>query len=313
MGFYQPAQLVIDARNHGVDVRPVDVNHSQWDNTLEELSGKYHALRLGFRQVGGMREDDAHRLVAARGDGYRTMQQLRDAGLTDAALEKLADADAFRSMNYDRRTALWHVSTKDYQPNAIFSDQQISDQADSHVNLPKMRESEQVIQDYASSSLTLRDHPVKFVRYELDQLGVTTAAGLKDMKNGDRVKVSGLVLVRQRPGTAKGVCFMTIEDETGVANLVVWPDKFNRFRKEIIQSRLFKATGTVQRKDNVIHVVVESCENVSRLLGSLTAIEGAELNVKHSRADETSSPFLDKKPPEVGIQGNIFHGGRNFH
>lgn len=313
MGFYQPAQLITDARNHGVDVRPIDVNHSDWDYTLEELSGKYYALRIGFRQISGMREEDAKQLVGARGDGYNSMQQLRGAGLTDAALEKLADADAFHSMGFDRRTALWHVSTKDYQPHAIFSDQQVVDTNEEKVELPPMRESEHVIQDYVATSVTLRNHPVKFVRYQLKQLGVKTTAELCDMKNGDPVKVAGLVLVRQRPGTAKGVCFMTIEDETGVANLVIWPGKFDLYRKEIIRSRLFMANGTVQMKDNVIHVVLESCSNLSALLGNLAAGEDQEFDIKRSRADETTSPFLDKKDTSVGVQQDIFHAGRNFH
>lgn len=313
MGFYQPAQLVIDARNHGVHVRAIDVNHSHWDNTLEERSGKYCALRLGFRQISGMREDDAKQLVAARGEGYRTMKQLRDAGLSDAALEKLADADAFNSMGYDRRTALWHVSTQDYQSHAIFSDDQVLDRTEEAVDLPHMRESEHVIEDYATTSLSLRDHPVKFVRYELEQLGVTPNAKLKDLPDGAPVKVSGLVLVRQRPGTAKGVCFVTIEDETGVANLVIWATIFNRDRKEIIQSRLFMAIGHVQKEGKVIHVVVSSSRNVSGLLRNLTATQDAAFDVKRSRADETTSPFLDKKQTgATGIQGNIFHEGRNF-
>jgi error-prone DNA polymerase len=314
MGFYQPAQIVDDARKHGVEIRPIDVNISQWNNTLEEFSGKYHAVRLGFRNIRGMREDDATQLLAMRGAGYHSIQQFRDAGISDAALERLADADAFRSMQLDRRQALWHVTTKDYQANAVFTDEQLHPTATDHVDLPPMQLSEHVVQDYASTSLSLKAHPVSFVRRELETLRVAATASLKDMNDGDPVKVAGLILVRQRPGTASGICFMTIEDETGIANLVVFANMFDKYRKEIITSRLILVEGKVQKEGAVIHVIVSKCINVSRLLGKLTAVPTSELDLQpRSRADETSSPFLDKKHTgAAAVQGNIFPEARNF-
>ncbi len=217
MGLYQPAQIVIDARKHGVDVRPVDINYSLWDNKLEEESGKYRALRLGFRQIKGFREDDVQILLAARKKMFESINDLRKAGLSDAALDKLADADAFRSIGLDRRQALWEVSIKD-QNIALFSGQP-SEQADEKANLPAMALSEHVVHDYAATALSLKAHPVSFVRDKLEQLRILSTRQITESEDGDIVKVAGLVLVRQRPGTAGGVCFMTIEDESGYANL----------------------------------------------------------------------------------------------
>jgi error-prone DNA polymerase len=269
MGFYQPAQIIIDARKHGVTVRPVDINHSQWNNTLEEKNGKYCVLRLGFRQVKGLGEDDVAVLTKARGDGYTSVQQLRETGLPDKVLERLADADAFRSIGLDRRQALWEVSVKD-KPMAVFKGKE---QAEEKVNLPVMLLSEHVIQDYAATSLSLKAHPVSFVRHQLDQLRVSSAASLADARNGDSVKVAGLVLVRQRPGTASGICFITIEDETGAANLVVFQKLFDHYRKEIIQSKLLMVEGQLQREGEVIHVVVKKCHNLNKLMRKLTPVD----------------------------------------
>jgi error-prone DNA polymerase len=245
MGFYQPAQIVIDARKHNVDVRPVDINYSNWDNKLEEKSGKYFALRLGFRQVKGLREEDMKLLISAREKKYTTIQELRSIGLSDAALEKLADADAFRSIDLDRRQALWEVSTKD-KPVAMFIGQPSADEKQENISLPQMTASEHVVHDYAATSLSLKAHPISFVREKLQQLHVLSSSQLATAKDGNMVKVAGLVLVRQRPGTAGGICFMTIEDETGVANLVIFQSLFDTFRKEILQSRLLMVEGKLQ-------------------------------------------------------------------
>ena len=242
MGFYQPAQIVIDARKHGVEARPVDINYSDWDNKLEESrwlsgSGKYCVLRLGFRQVKGIREEDMRVLIGARKKMFSSIHDLRDIGLSEAALEKLADADAFRSIGLDRRQALWEVSTKD-RPSAIFSSKQSSGDEEEKVTLPEMSLSEHVAHDYAATSLSLKAHPVSFIREQLDLLHILSTAALDKAKNGDIVKVAGLILVRQRPGTASGICFITIEDETGCANLVVFQNLFDQYRKEILQSKL---------------------------------------------------------------------------
>src|SRR5690606_24882227 len=194
MGFYQPAQIVIDARKHGVEVRPVDVNLSDWDNKLEERSGNYCALRLGFRQVKGLREQDMLALISQRSKMFSSVDDLRNVGVADAVLERLADADAFRSLGLDRRQALWEVSNRDH-PSAIFSgDAKLPEEK---VTLPKMSLPEHVVHDYVTTSLSLKAHPVSFVREQLTSLRVLTTAGLSDVQNGDRVKVAGLILVRQ--------------------------------------------------------------------------------------------------------------------
>jgi len=314
MGFYQPAQIIMDAQKHGVDVRPVDINHSHWDNLLEEKSGQHCALRLGFRQVKGLREEDMKLLTEKRKTGYTSIYQLRETGLSEAALEKLADADAFRSIDHDRRKALWEVSTKD-QPLALFSGQSPNDVAEEKIKLPVMALSEHVVHDYAAMSLSLKAHPVSFVREQLDKFHVRPVSSLEMAKNGDLVKVAGLILVRQRPGTASGICFITIEDETGTANLVVFQKLFDQYRKEIIQSRLLMVEGQLQREGEVIHVIVRRCYNFSGLLKKLTAWKDEDLVLTPlSRADEKTSPFLVKKKTEEQefVQGNIFPGGRNF-
>lgn len=309
MGFYQPAQIIIDAQKHGVAVLPVDINFSNWDNTLEGKVGKYHAIRLGFRQVKGLKEEDMTQLIESRGEGYLSIQELRVAGLSASALEKLADADAFRSLKQDRRVALWNASTKDYQQGSIFS-KEFPDE----VELPEMSLSEHVVQDYTSMSLSLKAHPVSFLRKELEQLRVRTNESLRQGKDGDLVRVAGLILVRQRPGTASGICFITIEDETGTSNLVVFPQFFDHYRKEIIQSRLLMVEGKLQIEGEVIHVVVSRCFNFSRLLQSLVPYQVGETTIRTlARSDETSSPGPDTRDPKKSsTQTDMFPGGRNF-
>lgn len=311
MGFYQPAQIIIDAQNHGVQVRSVDINYSDWDNKLEEQSGKYHALRLGFRQVGGMNESDMQLLIQNRRQHYRAVDELREIGITDAVLERLADADAFRSLNHDRREALWKVSTRDHLAQSLFSEKSAEDLDEQRIKLPEMSLSEHVIQDYRSMSLSLKAHPISFLRGQLTQLHVKSSVALKDVKDGDNVKVAGLILVRQRPGTAKGICFITLEDETGTINLVVFHDLFDKYRKEIIQSRLLMVEGKLQLEGEVIHVIVKRCFNISSLLGQLGA-QASDVG-DLARSDETSSKGPDTRDKsQKGIQIGIFPEGRNF-
>jgi error-prone DNA polymerase len=241
MGFYQPAQIVIDAQKHGVEVKAIDINESYWDNILEG-TGKCRAVRLGFRQVRGLREEDVQLLVSNRTKKYSSIHELRSIGLTDAALERLADADAFNSIGLDRRQALWQVSTKD-TPTILFSGQASADEKGETVSLPQMSVSEHVVHDYTSIALSLKAHPVSFVREKLTQLRIISTKDLLTRKDGDYVKVAGLVLVRQRPGTAGGICFMTIEDEFGFSNVVIFQSLFDRFRKEILQSKLIMVEG----------------------------------------------------------------------
>lgn len=315
MGFYQPAQIVIDAQNHQVEVKPVDVNYSDWDNKLEEKSGKYCAMRLGLRQIRGMNQDDIKVLVNSRKVPYSSIHELREVGLTDAVLEKLADADAFRSIGQDRRNALWSASTKDYQKESLFSKQQMNIDADEKVELPAMQLSEHVVHDCSSMSLSLKGHPVSFIRKDFDQLRVTKAADLNNLKNGDTVRVAGLILVRQRPGTASGICFITLEDESGTSNLVVFRQLFDTYRKEIIQSRLLMVEGKLQIQGEVVHVIVSRCFNVSRLLQELLPYRNEEALIgTTARADETTSkgPDTRDKSQKSVVQTSIFPEGRNF-
>lgn len=312
MGFYQPAQIIIDARKHGVEVRPVDINHSDWNNTLEEKVGNYRVLRLGFRQVSSLRENDMILVVANRKKLYTTINELRDIGISETALEILADADAFRSIGLDRRQALWEVTTKD-RPVELFKGQESPDGKDENISLPEMTLPEHVLRDYATTSLSLKAHPVSFARERLKQFDILSTGELSSRNNGDDVKVAGLVLVRQRPGTAGGVCFMTIEDETGVANLVIFPKLFDVYRKEILQSRMIMVEGRLQIEGEVVHVVVNACYNFSKLLRSSPVSNSEQLHLTFSRADEKSVPGVNKKTQvREDAQEKIYHGGRNF-
>lgn len=310
MGFYQPAQIIIDARRHHVEVREIDINHSSWDNTLEEKVNEYCALRLGFRQVKGIREEDMQQLITNK--PYTSINELRDIGVSEKTLMKLADADAFRSIGLDRRQALWEVSTKD-NPEDLFKGQTAPAANDERqIELPFMKLSEHVVQDYATTGLSLKAHPVSFVRDELNRLHVLSTTSLSSAKNGDRIKVAGLVLVRQRPGTAKGVIFMTIEDETGNANAVIWETVFEKYRKEILTSRLILLEGKLQVEGLVIHVVVEKCYNLSSLLRRLTPTNLTEPPVLTlSRADERSVPAHIQREQSANKDA-VFYKGRNF-
>ena len=270
MGFYAPAQIVRDARDHGVEVRPVDVNASRWDCTLEE-EGKALALRLGFRQVGGFSRSDADALVARRAGGYRSPHALwRQGGLGRPALEALAQADAFGSMGLSRRQALWAVRAFTAPPPPLFAAAGVEAPAiGPSVTLPAMGLGEEVVEDYAALKLSLKAHPLALLRTALSRLGIAPAQRLLQ-RHGGRIAVAGLVLVRQRPGSASGVIFMTLEDETGVANIVVWPPLFERHRAAVLTGRLLRVDGRVQREGQVIHVVAETITDLSGHLRSLS-------------------------------------------
>ncbi|MBT2560904.1 error-prone DNA polymerase [Pedobacter sp. ISL-68] len=315
MGFYQPAQIVIDAKKHGVEIRPIDINYSDWDNQLEERSGKHHALRLGFRQIKGMNAEDIEFLTNGRKKTYGHIHELMDAGLSLSALERLADADAFRSIGLDRRQALWEVSAMADRPVALFENQPSESSLEMQATLPLMSKGEHVIQDYASTSLSLKAHPVSFVRGQLSLLRVLPTQDLAQAKDGQTVKVAGLVLVRQRPGTAKGVCFITIEDETGFTNLVVFENLFEKFRKEIIQSRLLMVEGKLQIEGEVIHVIVKRCFDLTSLLRSMDREENNGFPaVAFSRSDERTAPYSGNRDvPDKGAPvASAIPGGRNF-
>jgi len=231
--------------------------------------GGYCALRLGFRQVKGLREEDIQVLIKCRTKMFSSINELRDIGLPEATLLKLADADAFRSIGLDRRQALWEVSTND-RPVVLFKGQASPDATNENVLLPVMTMPEHVVHDYASISLSIKAHPVSFLREKLKQLHIVSTNDLVNLNNGDTVKVAGLVLVRQRPGTAKGVCFITIEDETGTANLVVFENIIDQYRREILHSKLMMVEGKLQVEGEVIHVIVEKCFDLTRMLRRLS-------------------------------------------
>jgi error-prone DNA polymerase len=270
MGFYAPAQLVRDAREHGVTVRPVDVNHSDWDNTLEPIRAREHALRLGFREIKGFREEDAARLVAARGSGnrggYATPDELwKRAGIPAAALQKLAEADAFGSMGLNRRAALWAVRGLDRdEPLPLFA---AARQREAEVILPEAGIGEEVIADYASLRMSLKDHPLRLLRPRLR--GTTPHHLLQNHDHGAKVTVAGLSLVRQRPGSAKGVIFITLEDEFSVSNLIVRPPVFETYRRAVMAGRLLIATGRLQKEGPVIHVMTDSLIDATWMLADL--------------------------------------------
>jgi len=266
MGFYQPAQLIIDARKHGITVLPVDINYSEWDNTLEgEFGAVPHQLRLGFRQVKGLKAENIEKLIQCRHKPYTRVAEVADA-VSIFTLERLADADAFRSIGLDRRQALWEVAAVQDRHVALFKGQDTGSVHEKQIRLPFMAESEHVVQDYATTGLSIKAHPVSFLRKKLDLLHVLPTDKLSRVKDGIPVKVCGLITVRQRPGTAKGVLFVTIEDEAGFANLVLWAKVFEKYRREILQAKLFMVTGKVQVEGEVIHVVVEQCFNLNSWL-----------------------------------------------
>ncbi len=302
MGFYQPAQLVRDAREHGVEVLAPDILASDWDCTLEAPSApfmgegarrfspradkiadydnrpRWKAVRLGFRQIKGLKEKaDIPPLLKAREEGARLPAEFAQAGVPQRALELLAEADAFASVGLSRREALWAVKGLKGEHKApvqapllaglpLFEDQ---------VALPEMAATQEVAEDYRTTSLSLKAHPVGFYRPMLTRRGVITAERLLSVKDGQRVSVAGLVLIRQRPGTAKGVVFVTLEDETGVANAVVWKDRFEADRNVVMTASFLVVHGRVQRAENVIHIVAETFTDLSAHLSTLRDEPGA--------------------------------------
>jgi error-prone DNA polymerase len=274
MGFYAPAQIVRDAREHGVEVRCVDVNHSDWDCTLER-DGAGLAVRLGLRQIDGLRLDAATRVVAARGEtAYSSVEELKNrSGINVAAVERLAGADAFRSMKLDRRAALWDAKALKGAPDLpLFAAADARDEGweTEVVRLPFMPLGEHVVADYQAARLSLKAHPMQFLREHYATRGFVTADKLRSLKYGRRVSLAGLVLIRQRPGSAKGVCFITLEDETGVANLVIWPDAFKAQRKVVMGARLMVIHGLVQHDEAVVHVVARRLEDDSAMLRAIS-------------------------------------------
>ena len=279
MGFYAPAQLVSDARQHGVQVLPVDVNHSHWDCTLEGTSaappngstGDSVCLRLGFRMVSGLRESVGLTIVQQRGDRpYDSVADFtRRTRLGQATVALLSRADAFESLRQDRREALWQAlgQEKRVQDQPLFAGLQVQDDSTEH--LPELTPEEQVTHDYRAVGLSLRAHPISFYRQQLEQIRVTTAENLVYKENNRHVRVAGLVILRQRPSTAKGITFVTLEDETGTCNLVVKPNIWERYYKVARRCPAWVAHGKLEKRSGVVHVVVSRLEDLSSRLNDL--------------------------------------------
>jgi error-prone DNA polymerase len=270
MGFYQPAQLVRDAREHGVEVRPPDVLASDYDCTLEGADDRPKAVRLGFRQIKGIKEKEGEAIMAARDAGARTIHDFARA-LHPRTMELLAEADTFRSLGLARREALWAVKGLSGEPKAPIEVPLLTQLPlfEAEVSLPAMSLPEHVHEDYRTTRLSLKAHPLEFFRPSLDRRGVTPAARLKDVKDGARVVIAGLVLIRQMPQTAGGIVFLTLEDETGPANIVIWRDRFQANRKTVMMASFLMIHGRVQAADGVIHVVAERFTDLTSQLSKL--------------------------------------------
>ncbi len=355
MGFYAPAQLVRDAREHGVEIRPVDVNFSTWDCLLEPsgfdpsrvaerhaemrtVIASRHAVRLGFRQIRGLSDEDMEVLANRRGGGYESVRDLwLRTGLPAAVIERLAAADAFRSIGLDRRQALWAVRALDAGSAAerlpLFERPALRlRDTEPETRLPVMPLGEHVIHDYRTLALSLKAHPMSFLRERLDAADVLPNAALRRSASGAAISVAGLVLVRQRPGSAKGVIFMTIEDETGIANIIVWRKTFDRFRPIVLGARCVRVQGRLQSESGVIHVVADRLEDFTPWLSALS--EEAQLQAAASQgmvshehligqgkvsSHPRATRLIGKIVPEQGDfealsrkAGSVMPKGRNF-
>ncbi|MBS9717777.1 error-prone DNA polymerase [Pseudohalocynthiibacter aestuariivivens] len=316
MGFYAPAQIVRDAREHQIEVRPICVNNSLWDNTLERRPDGALALRLGFRQIKGLREDDASWIVAARGNGYPDPEALwLRAGITPAALERLAEADAFSDMGLGRRNALWRIKAiRSQQPLPLFNDPIEGEGIDEPaVTLPAMHLGQEVVEDYVAMRLSLRAHPMELLRPSMPGLiphGELATASL------GRAVVCGLVITRQRPGTASGVVFLTLEDETGVSNVIVWPKVCAHYRRAVMGGRLLRVTGYLQREGIVVHLIAQRIEDMSHSLALLGHPNADSIGQTQPQADD--APRRTAKKPAARAyhprdQAKKLFPSRDFH
>jgi error-prone DNA polymerase len=275
MGFYAPAQLIRDLREHGVEVRPIDINHSDWDCTLE-LAARVpthqtprFALRLGFRLIKGLPESTGHRIAQTRGgEKFKSLSDfVRRTALSKSLLVRLSAADTFGSLGLNRRSALWQILSVETPP-ALFAHLETEEAIPVLADLPLYK---QVVTDYQTVGLSLTAHPIGLVRSEIKSLGAVAATGLAKLSNRADVSVAGLVLVRQQPGTAKGIVFVTLEDETGIVNLIIRPQVWQRYRSAARQAVALFARGTLQRSHGVTHVLVTKLADLSRLLPQLAS------------------------------------------
>jgi error-prone DNA polymerase len=323
MGFYAPAQIVRDAADHGVAVLPIDVNRSEWDCTLEEApdrtgndcwrADKGWALRLGMRQIDSLPEHVAAKLVAERmaNGPFRDVREVCDrAKLPPSHVERLASADAFRSLNLPRRQALWDARTlvsADELPLFAAARERDEGAERETAALPQMPLSEEVVADYQTTRLSLKAHPMAFLRSSLAARGFVRACDLRARKFRSMVQVAGVVLIRQRPGSAKGVVFITLEDETGVVNLVVWPDTMEKNRKVVMGARLMEVRGRVEYDDEVIHVIAAHLHDASGELARLS--DSSRAAPVSQAAAGTLSAAEPWQPPGENNRDCGFHGG----
>lgn len=292
MGFYEPAQLIRDAKDHSVEIRPICINASRWDCTLEKTKQNLSAVRIGFRQVKGLSNKDAAALIAARRDiVYTSIEDIwRRAEISLSALIKLAKADAYLpSLGLSRREAVWKIKAlrDEALPLFIAADKRVNryreeiDEPD--ISLKPMTAGREVVEDYQNIGFTLRCHPVSFLRKTLKQRHVVTCKNANDSKHSKWLSIAGLVLVRQKPGSAKGVMFITIEDETDACNLVIWPSIYKKYRRIIFTAGMIAAQGKIQREGSVVHIVVHQLFDLSKDLASVGEID---FQLRHGRGDE---------------------------
>jgi error-prone DNA polymerase len=299
MGFYAPAQIIRDAREHGVQVLAADVNFSEWDCTLEN-----NALRLGFRMIDGFHEAWAAQIIESRRGGYADLHAI--TFLPRPALEHLAEADALQSLNLNRRIALWRIAGLESAPALpLFIGHK---RRHGTPELPIMSEGEHVIADYRATGLSLRAHPCELLREKFAASKLLTCKAATAQKNDTRVRTAGIVTVRQRPGTAKGTVFITIEDETGIANIIVWPSLVETFRNQIINATLLIVLGQMQRsEEGVTHIIAQQLADRTQWL--------AGLDSPMSRADELPRPGkpLARRPPGHPRNERVVRKSRDFH
>jgi len=334
MGFYAPAQIVRDAQEHGVEIRPICVNASRWDCTLEPTDdGGRFAVRLGFRTIRGLANGHAAAIVTQRADQpFASIEDLwRRAGVPASALVQLADADAFRpSLGLARREALWALKAMRDEPLPLFTaatereQQTVAEMDEPEIALRPMTAGSEVVHDYRHVGLTLRSHPLSFLRADLEARKIVTCAQAMATRDGWWCEAAGLVLVRQRPGSAKGVMFITLEDETGIGNLVVWPHVFEKFRRAVMASSMMAVKGSVQREGEVVHLVAHQITDLSAELASVGGRDTA-FPLPSSRADHSRHGGPDPRDlPPKGLRARDIYipdlhldtikvKSRNFH
>ena len=314
MGFYAPAQIVRDAREHGVEIRHPDIDFSDSDNTLERREDGALALRLGFRQIDGFKDEWGLKIAGLRNAPFVSFEDFsRAVHLPHRALMLLADADAFRSVGLDRRMALWAVRRMpDDKPLPLFAVQGELDLPDeTRLPLPLMPLPEHVVADYQTIRLSLKGHPMLFVRPIFSGQGFLTCAEIAASADGRRARAAGVVLVRQRPGSAKGVVFMTLEDETGIANAVIWPKVMERYRKEVMGARLVAIEGRIQRSpEGIVHLVAERLFDRS---AELRRLSDNDLEPPVAPADEVKRPPAQRQVHRHPRNVRILPRSRDFH